>query len=283
MVGSHLLNIKQLIEQKAAINDGKSFGEYTNPGPIENNVYVPTRNGKGNISTNQVGGDIDVKGLADLEYYRDKLFGALRVPKQFFGFTDDGAGFNGGASLTIISSRYAKMIKRVQNTLVQAITDLINLMLIDYGQATYINKFTIRMQSPTTQEEIDRRDNMSTKIGMTSDIMNLLSEIDDPVAKLKIIKSLLANDITNTEVIDILQEQVEKVEKLAEGEGIDEVSTETSEEEIDIDNEPMNFGSSSRREISEPSDEIETPTKEVSEEEINLPNAGELGIDFTQQ
>nr|DAE27130.1 MAG TPA: portal vertex protein [virus sp. ctnRj46] len=41
------------------------------------------------------------------------MYGALRVPKQFMGFTDDATGFNGGTSLTIISSRYAKMIKRI--------------------------------------------------------------------------------------------------------------------------------------------------------------------------
>ena len=280
-VGPHLLNIKQLIEQKAAISDGKSFNEYTNSGPIENNVYVPTRNGKGTITSSQVGGDIDVKGLADLEYYRDKEFGALRVPKQFFGFTEDGAGFNGGQSLSIISSQFAKRVKRVQNTLIQAITDLMNLMLIDAHQDAYINKFKIKMQSPTTQEEIDRRDNMSTKIGMTQDIMNILSDIDDPVAKLKILKSLLANDITNTEVIDILQEQVEKVERVAEGEEDFGGNLEETEE-IDIDNEPMNFSSeTSSRELREP--EIQTPSETESEEEVNLPNAGELGIDFTQQ
>ena len=92
--------------------------EYTNPGPIENNIYVPTHEGIGAISTSQIGGDVDVKSLADLSYYQDKLFGNLRVPKQYFGVTDDAAGFNGGSSLSIISSRYGKMIKRIQNTMV---------------------------------------------------------------------------------------------------------------------------------------------------------------------
>ena len=37
-VGPHLLRIKQLIEQKTAINQNTSMSEYTNPGPIENTV-----------------------------------------------------------------------------------------------------------------------------------------------------------------------------------------------------------------------------------------------------
>ena len=41
------MGIKQLIEQKSAINEGTSMEEYTNPGPMENNIYVPTYNGIG--------------------------------------------------------------------------------------------------------------------------------------------------------------------------------------------------------------------------------------------
>ena len=121
-IGKHLMGIKQLVEQKSAINEGTSMEEYTNPGPMENNIYVPTYNGIGSISTQQVGGDVDVKGLADIDYFQNKLFGALRTPKQFLGVTDDNTGFNGGTSLSIISSRYAKMVKRIQSTMIQLLT-----------------------------------------------------------------------------------------------------------------------------------------------------------------
>ena len=107
MVGPHLQGIKALMEQKAAINEGNSIQEYTNPGPIENNIYVPINNGKGAITTDQVGGDVNISQIPDIEYFQNKFFGAMRIPKQYFGLTEDGAGFNGGESLAIISSRYA--------------------------------------------------------------------------------------------------------------------------------------------------------------------------------
>lgn len=77
-VAPHLQGIKKLFEQSESIVSGKSMSEYTNPGPIENNVYIPTRDGKGALNIQTVGGDVDVKGLADLDYFRDKLFGCLR-------------------------------------------------------------------------------------------------------------------------------------------------------------------------------------------------------------
>lgn len=212
MVGPHLQGIKSLMEQKASLSAGESISEYTNPGPIENNIYVPTYNGRGAITADQIGGDLNVGQLPDIDYFQNKFFGSMRVPKQYFGLTDDGAGFNGGQSLAIISSRYAKMIKRIQNCITQALTDAINLMLLDKGLNNYINNFTIRMQAPTTQEEIDRRDNLSSKVAITSDIMNLVSEIENPTTKLKILKNLISTVITDSEIINLIQEEIDALE-----------------------------------------------------------------------
>ena len=271
-VGPHLQGIKQLIEQKSAINVGKSMTEYTNPGPIENNIYVPTHNGIGALSTQQVGGDVDVKSLADLDYFKNKYFGALRVPKQYFGDTDDSAGFSGGESLSLISSRYAKMIKRIQNTFIQALTDAINLMLLDKGLQSYLNKFTIKMQPPATSEEKDRRENLSNKIAVVNDIMALLTDIEEPASKLKILKSLLSNVLTDTEVTDIIQEEIDKLENNQE-------VIEEDDENSDIDSENMDFNiggfdrSSSNFETSDNNEEENSGGE--------LPSPEELGMDMT--
>ena len=221
-IGPHLQGIKSLIEQKSALNIGGSMSEYTNPGPVENNIYVPTHNQIGSISPQQIGGDVNVTGLDDLDFFNNKLFGSLRVPKQYFGFTDDSAGFDGGTSLSIISSRYAKTVKRVQNTFIQAITDAINLMLIDKGLTSYVNKFTLHMVPPTTREEIDRRDAIQSRISVASDIMMQLSEVKNLGLRLKALKALLAGAV-DPEVTSVLQEEIDRLEGLeAKGIQLDE-------------------------------------------------------------
>ena len=270
-----LMGIKQMVEQKSAINQGNSFNEYTNPGAIENNVYVPTHEGVGTISTTQIGGDVDVKSLADLDYYMNKMYGQLRVPKQYFSQTDDSAGFNGGTSLSIISSRYAKMIKRIQNALIQLITDAVNLMLLDKGLDSYINEFTIHMLPPTTQEEIDRRDNLSSKVQLTSDIMNMLNEIEDPAAKLKILKSLLANVIDDTEILNVIEEQIEEIENAPEEE------TETTEE-VDAESDLDVSGGAALNDTFGSDISNDDTTEEPEEDNSNtmLPSPDELGVDL---
>ena len=302
MVGPHLQGIKALLEQKSSLNAGGGMGEYTNPGPAENSVYVPTHNGVGALTATTIGGDVDIKSIADIEYYRDKMFGNLKVPKQYFGFTDDGAGFNGGQSLSIISSRYAKTVKRIQNTIIQAITDAINLMLLDKGLDSYVNEFTLRMVSPVTQEEIEKRDNTTAKIQLTSDIMAMLENVEDTETKLKILKSLLSNILTNGEVIDYIQDEIDRLEtekaKLKEEE---ETPTEVTEEEsIEVDDNlllPSDTGTDNNNDVSDDvsSDTSDSTTTdstiatdmgdesdEDGSSEMILPTPDDLGIDMTQ-
>lgn len=271
-----LQRIKQLIEQKAAINKGVGMTEYTNPGPIENNVYITTHDGVGAITTTQIGGDVDVKGLADLEWYRDKLFGALQVPKQYLNFTDDATGFNGGSSLTIISSRYAKTVKYVQTVIKQLVTNIINLILLDKGLDSYINNFEIRMQPPVTQEDVDKRDNKSAQVQLTSDIMNMLTDVEDQTARLKILKSLLSDIVTDDEVISELQQQIEVLDQQQE-EVVQEQPIEDNIEEYTDEEEPLDINLSTDTEQITQEQPVE---QETSEEEIILPSPKELGVNI---
>ena len=288
-VAKTLMGIKQMIEQKAAINKGSGMSEYTNPGPIENNVYVPTHDGVGAISTTQIGGDVDVKSLADLEWYLNKLYGSLQVPKNFFSQNDDAAGFNGGQSLTIISSRYAKTVKHVQNILTQLLKDIFNLILLDKGLDSYINNFEVHIQPPVTQEDIDRMENQSTKVQLSRDIMDMLSDIEDAPARLKILKSLMKNIVTDPDIIKELDEQIELA--IAEKEPVEE----PEQNNTDSDDDSGRFSLKDEDESSitndsedtEKSDndmytDIDTDEGDTSEKSYDtiLPSPDQLGIDL---
>ena len=186
-----LRRVKEMMEQKSALNVGNSMSEYNNPGPVENNIYFATHGGQGNITVEAVGGDVEVKNLADLDWWNNKFYSSYGIPKQYFGWTDDGAGFNGGTSLTILSSVYAKGVKRVQNAMIQALTDAINLFLLNRGLKSYLNNFTLKMKAPITQEEIDYRADLSNKINAISSIQGLFTDIEDKPRRLRILKALM--------------------------------------------------------------------------------------------
>ena len=300
-VAKTLMGIKQMIEQKAAINKGSGMSEYTNPGPIENNVYVPTHDGVGAISTTQIGGDVDVKSLADLEWYLNKLYGSLQVPKNFFSQNDDAAGFNGGQSLTIISSRYAKTVKHIQNILTQLLKDIFNLILLDKGLDSYINNFEVHIQPPVTQEDIDRMENQSTKVQLSRDIMDMLSDIEDAPARLKILKSLMKNIVTDPDIIKELDEQIELAigekepveepqQNNTESDDDSEIFSLKDEDESSITNDSEDEDESSITNDSEDTEksdndmytDINTEEGDTSEKSYDtiLPSPDQLGIDL---
>ena len=295
-VKNFMSRLKAQIEQKSAINVGNSMQEYTNPGAIENVIYVPTHGTQGAITASSIGGDVDPKQLTDLDWFNNKLYGAFKVPKAYFGWTDDGAGFNGGTSLSIISSRYGKTVKRLQNTLCQMVTDIINLFLYDKHLDAYINKFTIRMQAPLTQEEIDRRENKSNRIRYVSDVMSQLSDVSDPKLKLKILKAMLSSVVNDPEVLGYIQDQIDQLEA-EESAGEDVGKSEPTEPiegpgpEPKPSVKPMDLGVSEpelKPEESERGENNVEPMEQPSGEAGNqpaedsyLPNPSELGFDAT--
>lgn len=291
--------IKSKVEQKTALSINNAMSEYTNPGAIDNNIYVPTRGTIGNITVNALGGaDTNIKDLADFDSFLNEFYGAMGVPKQFFCETNDSTGFNGGTALTVISSKYARKVKRMQQTLIQAITDIINILLIDKGFNNYINKFSIKMVYPTTQEDITRREDLDRKIGFTQNIMNLLSDIPDASVKLSITKSLISPYVTDSEALDVLQEEIDKLKKQEnaeeEPEGGDESefggdTSGSGSDDFDIGGilggggEPSldTGGASETSEVSTETTSSETSTSEASPAQTELPSPSSLGLDFT--
>ena len=266
-----LNRVKQLLEQKSAFDTNKSFLEYTNPGPIINNIYVPSSDGNPVISSSVIGGDFDPKQLTDLEYFRDKLFGQLRVPKQLYGYTGDSAGFDAGKSIAEMSAKYAKFLKRIQNVLCQMVTDLLNIILLSKGLDSYINKFQLKMTTPASTEEQTRADIFESRISKVRDIVDVIN-LDDDVARLKVLKSLLFNVVENQEVIDIIQDVIEKLE--AEGEkGIDE--------ENEFGEEDFGMGGGGFREPPTPEgeDSIEDFMGTSEAESEPLPTPEEIGAE----
>ena len=269
-VQNFMQRLKDKIEQKSALNIDSGMSEYNNPGPIENTIYVPVHGGQGTISATTLGGDFDPKSLVDIEYFRDKLFGALKVPKQFFGFTEDGAGFNGGTSLTILSSRYGKSIKKIQQVLCNLVTDIINLFLIDRGLDSYVNKFWVKMQTPITQEELDRRTNTDNRIRYVGDVMNQLGDVEDKAVKLKIYKALLSGVVNDSEVIQHLQSYIESLENNKE-----EETEDSSDGNEDLNMELEAFEN----------DEYKQPILEegTEEKEEDLPSPDDLGLNLLDE
>ena len=222
---------KKLIEQKNYLDkDSGSFTSAATPGPIDNVLYIPTRDGKGAVSMSNLGGDVDVKSIADVDFFKNKLYGGLKIPRQFLGETEEGGGFSGGTSLTKLDARYARTIKRIQNALVSGITTLINLFALGKGLSNYINNFTVKMTSPATTEDAERDEILSNRLEIVDRLMGIIPEdMIDPKTRKNILVMLMseylsepeiADEITNDTTLDEMpEEELDTLDMDSEGGG----------------------------------------------------------------
>lgn len=274
-----LQRVKSLMEQKTAMTENEDYGSYINPGAIENNIYVPTRGGKGQITTSTVGGDYEPGQLTDIDYYNNKLFGGLKIPKPFLGFMDDNAGFSGGESLIKASSRYAKTIKRIKNAYIQGIKTLCNIFFIDRGALSYVNNFDIMMVSPNTTEDAERMEIVQNKTQLIGDIMSVLSDIDSSADRLKVAK-LLINKYIPDEDLDELLEEI--INKQADEPATKKPSDKTQElvnsakDDLGLSDSGSNMNNDFDTNIEDNTSD-ETPPEE---DEERLPNPSELDMDL---
>lgn len=213
-VKEKLRQIKMMIEQKNFMDTNK--GEFTNqasPGPVDNIIYVPVRNGNGAITMNSLGGDVDPKSLIDLEYYKQKEAGALGIPLAYLsGQSGDGGGLSSGTALTKLDNKYARTIKRIQIAYTQGITTLLNVFAIRKNLTDYVNNFKVRMVSPSTIEDDDRDQQLDNRINMTSNLFNIINdaEVITQDGKIELVNYLTSSFLNKPEIAKILNEYVKE-------------------------------------------------------------------------
>lgn len=244
-----LRRIKNLIEQHISMDKNENtYKSYNSPGPIDNVIYIPVRNGKGSVSVNNLGGDVNVRDISDIDYFYNKRAGALKIPRQYLGGEADG-GLSAGQSLTQVSIRYARTIKRIQISYIRAITTMLNLFFIDKG-LDYVNKFTVRMTSPSTQEDLDRANLVSNNIDLVSSIMSLLESLEGDTQK-EILEYLITNIMKMPEISEIIAKDT------------------TPSEDIQIDGEMSQPDSSSSINIDIPMDNTVDATSQFTSDEYS--------------
>lgn len=213
-VREKLRQIKMMIEQKNFMDtDSGVFANQASPGPVDNIIYVPTRNGNGAITASTIGGDVDPKTLIDIEYYQQKEAGGLNIPLSYLkAQSGDGGGLSSGTALTKLDNRYARTIKRIQTAYTEGIQTLLNLFAYRKGLIKYVNNFKVRMLSPSTIEDSDRDEQLEQRIRMVSELVGLYTgnELYDQDTVKSIINYLTSSFLNKPEISKVIEREESK-------------------------------------------------------------------------
>ena len=82
--------------------------------------YLPVRGGNSTTSIDTLPG-MTFTGLDDIEYIKNKMMAALKIPKPFLGFDE---GVEGKTTLASMDIRFARTIERIQKIVVSELTKI---------------------------------------------------------------------------------------------------------------------------------------------------------------
>jgi hypothetical protein len=146
-------------------------GEYNmkyNQQNLLEDFYIPVR-GNDNATKIEPTKGMDYTAIEDVNYLRDKLFAALKVPKAFMGYEKD---LTGKATLAAEDIRFARTIDRIQRII---LSELYKIALVHLYTQGYRNEaltnFELSLTTPSIIYDQERIALMKEKVDLARNII----------------------------------------------------------------------------------------------------------------
>lgn len=109
--------------------------------------FLPVRGGDSGTKIDTLPG-MEFTGIEDIEYLRNKMMAALKIPKAFLGYEE---GLSGKASLASEDIRFTRTINRVQNTILSELAKIayVHLYAQGFRDKSLVN-FQLELTNPST-------------------------------------------------------------------------------------------------------------------------------------
>ena len=127
--------------------------------------YIPMRGGDTQTKIDTTPG-LQYDGIQDVEYLRDKMFAALKVPKAYFGYEGD---LQGKATLAAEDIRFARTVERIQKILESELTKIALVHLYAQGfKGESLTNFELNLTNPSIIFEQEKVALLKEKIDLAN-------------------------------------------------------------------------------------------------------------------
>jgi len=150
----------------------QATGEYNlryNVESVTEDYYLPVRGGDSGTNVETLPGLTNDNAIDDIEYLKNKMMAALKVPKAFLGY-DESIGSK--ATLAAEDVRFARTIERLQKILVSELTKIgiVHLYTQGFDDSDLID-FTLELQNPSMIHEQEKLELMTQKAELARTFM----------------------------------------------------------------------------------------------------------------
>lgn len=147
-------------------------GQYNLKFNIQNmmeDFFIPVR---GNDTTTKIdtAKGMEYDGIKDVEYLRDKMLAALKVPKAFFGYEKD---LTGKATLAAEDIRFARTVERIQRIILSELTKIALIHLYVQGfQNESLTNFELKLTTPSIIYDQEKVALLKEKVELAGNILD---------------------------------------------------------------------------------------------------------------
>jgi len=143
-------------------------GEYNlryNIQSVTEDFFLPVRGSDSGTSIEPLQG-LQYDAIDDIEYLRNKMMAALRIPKAFLGYEE---GVGSKATLAAEDVRFSRTVQRIQKIIVSELSKIaiVHLYTQGFEDAELLN-FQLELQNPSTIHEQEKLELMSQKIDLAT-------------------------------------------------------------------------------------------------------------------
>jgi len=130
--------------------------------------YLPVRGGESSTKIETTPG-LNYDGVTDIEYLRDKLFAALKIPKAFLGYDEN---TEGKATLAAEDIRFARTIERIQRIILSELYKIAVVHLYTKGyEGDDLVNFELNLTTPSIIYDQERVALMKEKMDLAAQMM----------------------------------------------------------------------------------------------------------------
>jgi len=174
-------------------------GEYNLKYNMQNlmeDFYIPMRGNDTSTKIETLGG-LQYDGITDVNYLRDKLFAALRIPKAFLGYDEK---LQGKATLAAEDIRFGRTVEKLQRIIVSELYKIafVHLYIQGYRDESLTN-FELSLTTPSIIYDQERVMLLKEKMDLATSMMD---------------SQLISSDWIYDNIFHLSQDQYEEMREL---------------------------------------------------------------------
>lgn len=159
-------------------------------------VIIPQTQNQG-VNIQNVGGEVDVKSLKDLDTQYQKLFAALQIQPSMIGFSENTPSSLGDSAAVTWDKRFAKVCKSVSFSAFNTLKNIDYLHLRSLGYNVTKDDWSYLTVSQTMLEDMDKGETLKLAVENLKEITDSMNNMQADFNKKYLVKALLGDALAN--------------------------------------------------------------------------------------